>query len=113
MGCACTKGRNYADLLYEVLCMGTKDTKQKKFLRSFHEAASQIDQNQGAIGKNVSCATKSMSESIDCAPGKPSPVKRRCFQTFKKAYHEKWSFATVDEKGDTCVNFVVCSSVVK
>ena len=54
-----------------------------------------------------------MAESIDHAPAKPSPVKRRRFQTFKKAYHEKWPFVTIDEEGDTCVNSEVHSSVVK
>ena len=56
---------------------------------------------------------ESMAESIDCAPAKLSPAKRRHFQTFKKEYREKRSFTTVDEKGDTCVNSEVCSSVVK
>ena len=32
---------------------------------------------------------------------------------FKKVHHEKWSIATVDEKGDTCMNSEVRSSVVK
>ena len=54
-----------------------------------------------------------MAESIDRTPAKPSPAKRVCFQTFKKVHHEKWSVATVYKKGDTCVNFEVCSSVVK
>ena len=48
--------------------------------------------------------TESMAESIDRAPAKPSPAKRRCFQTFKKVHHEKWSFASIDEKGDPGVN---------
>ena len=42
-----------------------------------------------------------MAESIDRAPVKPSPVKRRHFQTFKKASREKWPFVTVDEEDDT------------
>ena len=54
-----------------------------------------------------------MAGSIDYAPAKPSPVKRRRFQAFKKVHHEKWSFTTIDKKGDTCVNSEVCSSVVK
>ena len=111
--CACTKDRNNADLVSEVLCTCAKDTKQKKFLRSFCEAASQIDRNQGAICKNISHTTESMDKSIDHTPVKPSPLKRRCFQTFKKVHLEKWSFTTVDEKGDTCVNSEVRSSVVK
>ena len=90
-----------------------KDMKQKKFLRSFREAASGIDRNQGALCKNVLCTTESMAKSIDRTPAKPSPAKRVCFQTFKKVHHEKWSVATVYKKGDTCVNFEVCSSVVK
>ena len=54
-----------------------------------------------------------MAESVVHTPVKLSPLKRRCFQTFKKAYHEKWSFVTIDEKGDTCLNYKVCSTVVK
>ena len=57
--------------------------------------------------------TESMAESIDRAPAKPFPAKRRRFQTFKEVHYEKWSFATIDEKGDTCVNTEVRSSVVK
>ena len=53
-----------------------------------------------------------MAESIDCAPAKPSAAKRRRVQTFKKAYHEKWPFLTIDEKGVTCVNSEVHSTVV-
>ena len=54
-----------------------------------------------------------MAESIDRAAAKPSPAKRRCFQMFKEIHHEKWSFATIDEKGHMCVNSEVHSSVVK
>ena len=54
-----------------------------------------------------------MAESIDRAPAKPSPVKMRCFKLFKNVHHEKWSFATIDKNGDTCVNFEICSSVLK
>ena len=54
-----------------------------------------------------------MGEVIDRAPAKPSPAKRRRFQMFKKVHHEKWSFTTVDEKGDTYVNSEVHSIVVK
>ena len=68
--------------------------------------------NQDAICKNISCSRESMAKSIDCTPVKPTPAKRRRFQTFKKAYHEKWPFITVDEEGDTCVNSEVHSSVV-
>ena len=32
---------------------------------------------------------------------------------FKKASRKKWPFVTSDEKGDTCVNFEVPSTVVK
>ena len=88
-------------------------TRKKKFLWSFHEAVSRMDWNQGAICENVSCMTESVAESIDRAPAKPFPAKRRCFQTFKKVHHKKWSFATVDEKGDNCMNSAVHSSVVK
>ena len=52
-----------------------------------------------------------MAESIDCAHAKPSSAKRTHFQT--KAYCEKWPFITVDERGDTCVNSELCSSVMK
>ena len=46
---------------------------------------SQIDlRNQGAICENVSCTRESMTEPIDGAPPKPSPAKRRSFQTLKK-----------------------------
>ena len=54
-----------------------------------------------------------MAESIDRTPGKPSPVKRRHFQMLKKVHHEKWSCATIYEKGDTCMNSEVHNSVVK
>ena len=54
-----------------------------------------------------------MAESIDQAPAKLSSVKRRRFQTFKKASHEKWPLVTIGEKGDTCVNSEVRSTVVK
>ena len=53
-----------------------------------------------------------MAETVDQAPAKPSPAKRRGFQTFSKASHEKWPFVTIDEKGDTCVNSEVRSTVV-
>ena len=66
------------------------------------EAASQIDrQNQGTICKNVLCSRESMAKSIDCTHAKPSLVKRRRFQTFKKASHEKWPCITIDEESDT------------
>ena len=54
-----------------------------------------------------------MAESIDRALAKWSPAKRRRFQMFKKAYHEKWLFVTVNEADDTSVNSEVCSTVVK
>ena len=84
--------------------------KQEKFLQSFCEAASQT---QGAICKNVSCLKESMAESVVRASAKPSPTKRRYFQMFMKACHEKWPFSTVDKKGDTFVNSEVHSTVVK
>ena len=105
------KTENNADLLLEVLC--SKDTKQKKFLQSFREAASRVDLNRSAICENVSYTTESMSKSFDDEPGKPSTAKRRRFQTFKKVHHEKWFLATTDKKGDTCVNSEVHSSVMK
>ena len=104
------KDRNNADLLSGVLCACVKDMMKQKFLRSFREAASRIDRNHGAICEKVLCTMESMAKSIDCTPAKPSPAKRRCFQTFKKVHHEKWP---VDEKGDTCMNSEVRSSVVK
>ena len=89
----------------------------KKVSRREHrirKAASQIDlRNQGTICKNVKCSRESMAESIDHAPAKPSPAKRRRFQTFKKAHHEKWPFVTIDEEDETCVNSEVRSTVVK
>ena len=54
-----------------------------------------------------------MAESIDCTPAKPSPVKRRRFQVFKKAYHESGLIVTMDKKGDTCMNSEVHSTVAK
>ena len=54
-----------------------------------------------------------MAKSIDHTPAKPSLMKRRCFQTFKKASHEKWPFPTIDEKVDTCLNSEVHTTVVK
>ena len=93
--------------------MCVKDMKQKTFLPSFCEAASRIDWNQGTICENISFTTESMAESIDRAPAKPSPANIRCFQKLKKVHHEKWSFAADDEKGDTCTNYEVRSSVVK
>ena len=78
------------------------------------EVSSQIDfHNQGAICQNVSCTRENMVESIDCAPAKPSPAKRRCFHMFKKAYHEKWPFATIEEKGGTSVKSEAHSTVGK
>ena len=56
---------------------------------------------------------ESMAESIDCTPSKPSPAKKRHFQTFEKACHEKWPSVIIDEKGDTCMDSEVCSTVVK
>ena len=78
------------------------------------EAASWIDlRNQGTICENVSCLRERIAVSIDRAPTEPSPAKRRCFQTFKKASHEKWPFVTIDKKGNSCVNSEVRSTVVK
>ena len=54
-----------------------------------------------------------MAESIDHTPAKLSPAKRRHFQTFEKACHEKWLSVTIDEKGDTCMDSEVCSTVMK
>ena len=75
------KDGNNADLLSEVLCACVKDTKQKKFLQSFWEATSRVDRNQDAVCENVSFTSESMAEFIDRAPTKPSPGKRRRFQT--------------------------------
>ena len=65
------KDQNNADLLSEVLC---ERMKQKKFVQSFWEAASQIDHNESAICENVWCMTESMAKSIDRAAAKPSPA---------------------------------------
>ena len=111
-GCSCAKDRNDADLLSEVLCACAKDMKRKKFLGNFLIAASRVDRNQGAIYENVLCTMESMAESSDSAPVKPSPAKRR-FRMFKKVHHGKWSLATTDKKGETCVNTEIWSSVVK
>ena len=54
-----------------------------------------------------------MAEPIDRTHAKRCLERSRSFQTFKKAYDEKWPLVTVDEKGDTCVNSKVCSTVVK
>ena len=54
-----------------------------------------------------------MSRSTDCAPAKPFPVKKRCFQKFKKEYHGKWPFVTVNEKCDTFIKSEVRKTVVK
>ena len=103
--------QKYADLLSDVLCVCAKEHRRSFSQVSYREhhiceAASQIDlQNQGAICKNVSCSRESMVESIDHAPSEKD--------TFKKAYHEKWPFVTVDKKSDTCVNSEVCCSLVK
>ena len=99
---------------------GVRKTRSKKSFSGvsrrehrIREAASQIDlRNQSTICKNVSCSREIMAESVDGVPAKPSPVKRRRFQTFKKAYHEKWPFITVDKEDDTCVNSEVCGTVV-
>ena len=56
---------------------------------------------------------ESMVKSIDRAPAKSPPAKRRRFQMFMKASHEKWPFITIDEKGDTYLNSAVRSAVVK
>ena len=90
MRCACVKDRNNADLVLEVLCACAKDTKQKKSLWSFCEAASRVDRNQGAICENILCMMESMAESVDHAPAKPSPVKRRCFRKCLRKY-TMWS----------------------
>ena len=54
-----------------------------------------------------------MVKSSDHASVKLSPEKMRHFQMLKKEYCEKCSFVTVDKKGDTCMNFEICSTVVK
>ena len=59
--------QKYADLLSEVLYACAKGTKQKKFLRCFHEAASWRDWNEDAVCKSVLCRTESMAASADCA----------------------------------------------
>ena len=80
-----------------------------------HKAASWIDlQNQGTIyKKNFSCAGGKhcwvfIAYLQNCLQQKGDVSKH-----LKKAYHEKWPFITLDEKGDTCVNSEVLSTVVK
>ena len=63
--------------------------------------------------KTFHVQAESMAESLDHAPAKPSSAKTRRFQMFRKAFHEKWPFITVDEKGDTGMNSEVSSAVVK
>ena len=54
-----------------------------------------------------------MAESIDRASAKQSPAKRRRFQTFKIAYHEKWPLITIDKKVDNYVNSeVYCCEMI-
>ena len=82
--------------------------------RCICKAASQIDlRNQGAICKKVSCSREGMAKSVGRTHEKLSPVKRRHFQMFKKAFHEKWPFVTIDKKGDSCLSSEVRSTVVK
>ena len=120
MHCACTKDRNM--YICSQKCSArvpetlSRRTFSKVSRRGHHicEAASRTYlRNQGAICKNDMCTRESMAESIVRTPAKPSSSKRRCFQMFKKAYHEKWPFITIDEKGDTCLNSEVHSTVVK
>ena len=54
-----------------------------------------------------------MGQPVDHKPATLSPTKRRHFQMFKRAYHEKWPLVTINEKGDTCTNSIVHSTVVK
>ena len=100
---------------YSAHTQKSRNNEKKGFLkRTLHLQSYKLNvQNQGAICKNVACLRESLAESIDHTPIKRSPVKRRRFQTFKKASHEKWPFVTVDEKGDTCENSEVHSIVVK
>ena len=53
-----------------------------------------------------------MGETIDRAPAKSSPAKRRHFQMFMKEYNEKWPVVTIDKEGDTCANSEVRSTLV-
>ena len=114
----CICGRpNYADLLSEAL---QKTWSRRTFSRVSWweprscEAASWIDlQNQGTKWKNISCTRESMGQPVDHKPATLSPTKRRHFQMFKRAYHEKWPLVTINEKGDTCTNSIVHSTVVK
>ena len=118
--CACSKERNMQICSWKYSVHAWKTQSKKSFSgvswkeHCIHEAASRIGlQNQGAICVNISCSRESMAKSIDRAPSKPSPAKRRRFQMFKKAFHEKWPFITIDGKGDTCVNSEVRSTFVK
>ena len=89
---------------------------KKVFQREHHicEAASRLDlRNQSANCKNVLCSRESVADSIDRTPAKLSPAKRRRIQMFKKKHTMRSGlFVTIDEKGDTCVNSEVHSTVV-
>ena len=99
------KRQKCADFLFGSALCAHKRHKAEEVSRKEHyicKAASCIElQNQDAICENILCVRESMAESIDHTPAKLSPVKRRRFQMFKKAFREKWPFVTVDEKGDT------------
>ena len=63
--------------------------------------------------QNILCVKEGMAESIYCAPAKLTWAEKRHFQTFKKAYHEQWSYVSRDERSDTCMNSEVFSTAVK
>ena len=72
---------------------------QKKFLEeNMASAKVQAEQSFRIRAPFAIYVPWERAESTDCAPAKPPPVKRRCFQTFKKEHHEKQSFITRRER---------------
>ena len=85
--CACAKDRNMQICSRKCSARARKSRSRSlsEVSRGEHRirgAASRIGlRNQSVICKNVSCLRESMAESIDRAPAKTSPAKRRRFQT--------------------------------
>ena len=111
--------QKYADLFLEVLCACAKDTKQKKFLQRDLKRTSQpgscklsrASESGCHLQKHFVCEGK---RGLDywLNSCQLSPAKKRCFQMFSKAYHEKWPFVAIDEKDDTWVNSEVHSQLL-
>ena len=116
--CSCAKDRNMPICSWKCSACGQKTRSRRSFSKVSQrehcicEAASRIGlQNQGAICENECFMCEGKHGWVYCLH--TYKTRRRCFQTFKKAYHEKLPFITVDEKGDTCMNSEVCNTVVK